>query len=107
MGKYVIRSSSDGFYFIMLTETGQVILTSELYQTLLVCKSAIAQVRINCHIDTRFELKKTDDNKYYFILKTQGCQVVGISKMYNTVSEIHHAIANVKRNGVNSQEVEE
>jgi|ERR1035437_4252461 uncharacterized protein YegP (UPF0339 family) len=107
MGKYVIRSSSDGFYFIMLTEKGQVILTSELYQTLLDCKTGIAQVRINCRIDTRYELKKTDENKYYFILKTQGCKVIGISEMYGTVSDIQLAIANVKRNGVNSPEVEE
>lgn len=107
MGKYVIRSSSDGFYFIMLTETGQVILTSELYQTLLACKSTIAQVRINCHIDSRYEPKKTDDNKYYFLLKSHECQVIGISEFYDTVSELHLGIASIKRNGVNSPEIEE
>lgn len=107
MGKYVIRSSSEGFYFIMVEGSGLVILTGELYQTLSDCKAGIAQVRINCQIESRYELKKTDCNKYYFLLKTQGCKVVGISEMYNTASEIQLAIAEVKRNGVNCPEVEE
>lgn len=106
MGKYVIRASADGYNFIMLAENGQVILTSEMYLTLSECKTAIAQVRTNCLIDSRYELKKSGDKKYYFILKTQVGQVIGISEMYDTVAEVQLGIASVKRNGVNSQEVE-
>lgn len=106
MGKYVIRTSCDGFNFIMVSEEEVAILTSEIYSTLQDCKCGITQVRANCSYDGRYVLEKTDDCKFYFLLKSQNGQFIGISEIFDTVLAMQQVIASCKRNGVSNQIIE-
>ena len=86
MGKYVIRASSEGFNFLLVSENEQVILTSEIFPTIVDCKSGITQAKSNYYLDNRYKLKKSEDGKYCFILLISNRKPIGISELFDSVS---------------------
>lgn len=99
MGKFVISKRTNGeFQFNLKADNGQVILTSEGYTTRAACENGIEAVRKNAADDTRYDRKKSTNNKHYFNLKASNGQIIGTSEMYESSSAMENGIASVKKN---------
>lgn len=99
MGRFVITTRKNGEYqFNLKAGNGQVILTSEGYTTKQNCKNGIESVQANSHLDSRFDRKKSTNDKFYFNLKASNGQVIGTSEIYESESGRDNGINSVKQN---------
>jgi len=98
-GKFEIKSGKTGkFRFNLKASNGQVILTSEAYETRSAAVKGITSVKKNAGNDKRFERKAAKDGSVYFILKASNGEPIGKSEMYKTKRSLENGIASVGRN---------
>lgn len=98
-GKFEIKTGKNGkLHFNLKATNGQVILTSEKYESRRACENGIASVRKNSGNDARFERKTAKDGSPYFVLKAANGEPIGKSEMYTTKRSMENGIASVARN---------
>ncbi len=98
-GKFEIKSGSAGkFRFNLKASNGQIILTSEAYETRKAAEGGIASVKRNAADDKRFERKTAKDGSPYFVLKARNGETIGKSEMYKTAASMENGIASVGKN---------
>ena len=108
MGKFVITLRKNGeFQFNLKATNGQVILTSEGYNTKTACLNGVESVKKNAPIEARFEVKVAKNGKPFFNLKASNGQVIGASQMYASERTMKAGIASVMRNAPDSPVVEQ
>lgn len=99
MGKFEIKTTNSGkTMFNLKAGNGQVILTSEQYNSKSACDNGIESVRTNSQNDDRFDRKTAKDGSPYFNLKASNGQVIGKSEMYTSTAAMENGIASVKKN---------
>ena len=99
-GKFVLKDGAKGsFRFNLCAGNGQVVLTSESYNTKAAAKNGIASVGKNCDNDACFERKVAKNGKPYFNLKSTNGQVIGKSQMYASKAAMEKGIRSVRTNG--------
>ncbi|MEM8510257.1 MAG: YegP family protein [Bacteroidota bacterium] len=99
MGKFVIKTDKSGkFRFNLKASNGQVILSSEAYNTKASCENGIESVKKNSQNDNMFERKTAKNGSPYFNLKASNGQVIGSSEMYSGKSGMEKGISSVKKN---------
>ncbi|WP_445386521.1 YegP family protein [Robiginitalea sp. IMCC44478] len=99
MGKFEIKKDKAGkFRFNLKSGNGQVILSSEAYNTKAACENGIASVKKNASDDNRYERKEGKNGAPFFNLKAANSQVIGSSEMYSSTSAMENGIASVKKN---------
>lgn len=99
MGKFEIKKDKAGkFRFNLKAGNGQVILSSEAYNSKSACDNGIESVRKNSSDDARFERKTAKNGKAYFNLKASNGQVIGASQMYASNASMENGIKSVKNN---------
>src|SRR6478672_8681579 len=97
--KFEIKAGRTGkFRFNLKASNGQVVLTSEAYETRAAAAKGIESVRKNSQNDTRFERKTAKDGSPYFVLKAANGEPIGKSEMYKTKSSMENGIASVAKN---------
>lgn len=95
-GKFEIKSGKTGkFRFNLKASNGQVILSSEAYNTAAAAKNGAASVAKNAGNAKRFERKKAKDGSPYFVMKAANGEVIGKSEMYKTAKAMENGIASV------------
>ena len=98
-GKFEIKAGKTGkFRFNLKASNGQVILTSEAYDTRKAAEGGIASVKKNAGDTKRFERKTAKDGSSYFVLKAANGEPIGKSEMYKTAASMENGIASVGRN---------
>jgi uncharacterized protein len=98
-GKYDLKKSPSGkFMFNLKAANGQIILTSELYNTKKAAENGIASVKKNAGNDARYERKESKKKQPYFVLKAANSQAIGKSEMYSGKTGMENGIASVKKN---------
>lgn len=98
-GKFVLTSTKDGQYmFNLKAANGQVILTSERYQTKDSALNGIDSVRKNALLDERYERRTASNGEPYFVLKAANHQEIGRSETYSSEAAMENGIASVKKN---------
>lgn len=98
-GKFEIKSGKTGkFRFNLKASNGQIILTSEAYDTRKAAEGGIASVKKNAGNDKRFERKAAKDGSSFFVLKAANGEPIGKSEMYKTAASMENGIASVGRN---------
>jgi uncharacterized protein YegP (UPF0339 family) len=98
-GKFEIKTGKNGkFRFNLKASNGQVILTSESYDTRTGAESGIASVKKNATSDARFESKSAKDGSMYFVLKAANGEPIGKSETYKTKRSMESGIASVGKN---------
>lgn len=103
-GKFDLKKSPSGkFMFNLKAGNGQVILTSELYDSKSAAEGGIESVRKNAGNDARFERKESKSGEAFFVLKAANGQVVGKSEMYSGVAAMENGIESVKKNGPSAE----
>lgn len=98
-GKFEIKTGKGGkFRFNLKASNGQVILTSEAYDSRKGAEGGIASVKKNAGNDARFERKTAKDGSSYFVLKASNGEPIGKSEMYKTKRSMENGIASVGKN---------
>ncbi|MBP7253496.1 MAG: YegP family protein [Alphaproteobacteria bacterium] len=98
-GKYVIKSNESGkITFNLKAGNGQIILTSETYESRAAAVNGIASVRKNATDDSRYERKISKAGEPFFVLKAGNGEIIGKSEMYSAAAAMENGIASVKQN---------
>ena len=98
-GKFEIaKSKNDKFFFNLKASNGQVILTSQMYESMDAAKQGIESVKSSASQDQLFERKKSSKGEPYFDLKASNGQNLGRSEMYSSGASMENGIASVKTN---------
>ena len=106
-GKFELKISKNGkYHFNLLAGNGQVILSSELYESRSAAENGIASVQKNAGDDARFERLTAANGDPYFILKASNGQEIGRSEMYSSTASMENGIASVKTNAADAPIVE-
>ncbi|MFC5410188.1 YegP family protein [Larkinella bovis] len=99
MGKFVISpTSNDQYHFNLKADNGQVILSSERYNSKASCLNGIESVRTNAPDDDRYDRKTSSNGKPFFNLKAANGQIIGTSELYESTAGRDNGIESVKRN---------
>lgn len=99
-GKFDLKVSPSGKHmFNLKASNGQIILTSELYESKAAAENGIASVKKNASDDGRYERKESKKGEPYFVLKAGNGQVIGMSEMYSAAAAMENGIESVKKNG--------
>lgn len=96
-GKFELTRTTDGkFRFNLKAANGQVILTSQSYESIAGAQNGIESVKKNAPADERYERKTARDGSPYFTLTAANTQVIGQSQMYSSVETMENGIQSVK-----------
>ena len=113
MGKFVIRNVSSGIKFDLKAINGQVIATSEVYETKAACENGIGSVRRNAPAanledqtaanyetvsNPKFELYEDKGGEFRFRLKARNGQIIAVSEGYTTKAACENGIESVRKN---------
>lgn len=99
-GKFELKKSvNNKFLFNLKAGNGQIILSSELYDSRGACENGIESVKKNAGDDARYERKTSAKGDAYFVLKAANGQEIGRSEMYSSTAAMENGITSVKTNG--------
>ncbi len=125
MGKYQVKTTKDGsgFIFNLKAPNGQVIATSEVYNTLDSCKKGINSVSVNAPIanledqtvpgfkeetNPKFEIYTDKAGEFRFRLKARNGEIIAVSEGYTAMAGCLKGIESVRKNAVDPEiEMEE
>ncbi|TSE09038.1 MULTISPECIES: YegP family protein [Aquimarina] len=92
------NKEGSSYHFTLKAKNGQVILSSEVYNSKAAAENGIASVKKNASEDGRYERKTAKNGKFYFNLKAGNGQIIGSSQMYSSESGMENGINSVKEN---------
>ena len=113
MGKFVIKKTATGIKFDLKASNGEVIATSEIYQSGASCKKGIASVQKNAPLaavenqtaegfakekNPKFEIYTDKAGEIRFRLKATNGQIIAVSQAYTALSSCQKGIESVKKN---------
>ena len=105
--KFELKAAKGGkFMFNLKATNGQVILTSEIYESKKAAEKGIASVRKNAASEKRFEKREAKNGEHYFVLKAANGEIIGKSEMYKTLKSVATGIASVQKNAPEARLVE-
>ena len=98
-GKFELKKSkSDRFHFNLKAGNGQVIMSSEMYETKPAALNGIESIKKNAAEESRFEKRVNSKNEPFFILKARNGQEIGRSEYYSSESAMNNGIESVRKN---------
>ena len=122
MSKFVIRNVPSGIKFDLKATNGQVIATSEVYNSEAACRKGIASVQKNAPVagvenqtvegyevltHPKFEMYQNKAGEYRFRLKATNGQVIATSEGYTAKAGCLNGIESVQKNAPVAEIVEE
>lgn len=106
-GKFELSTTANGKYmFNLKAGNGQIILTSQMYESKASAQTGIESVKTNSALDERFSRETSAKGDPYFTLKAGNSQVIGRSEMYSSASAMENGITSVKTNAPDAPVVE-
>ncbi len=98
-GIFELKTTAAGKYlFNLKAANGEIILTSQQYESKASAENGIESVRHNAPIDERFERKTSKAGEPFFVLTAANGQTIGQSEMYTSTSGMENGIESVKKN---------
>ena len=122
MGKFVIIEVKTGIKFDLKAGNGEVIATSEVYNSMESCKKGVASVQKNAPVAAvenqteegyavekhpKFEVYKDKAGEFRFRLKATNGQVIAVGEGYKALAGCMNGIESVKKNAADSPVVVE
>ena len=122
MGKFVVRNVSSGIKFDLKATNGQVIATSEVYESKNACLSGVESVRKNAPIakvedqtvegfekatNPKFEIYTDKAGEYRFRLKARNGEIIAVSEGYAAKTSCENGVESVRKNAPKAEVVEE
>lgn len=97
-GKFEVKTGKTGkVRFNLKASNGQIILTSEAYDSRGAATKGITSVKKNAVNDKRFERKTAKDGSPFFVLKAANGEPIGRSEMYKNVKAMENGVASVAK----------
>ena len=121
MGKFVFKTVASGFKFDLKADNGEVIATSEVYESEAACKNGIASVAENAPVANvenqtnegyaaekcpKFEVYTDKAGEYRFRLKATNGQIIAVSEGYTSEAGCLNGVESVKKNAADAEIVE-
>ena len=121
MGKFIIRTVASGIKFDLTATNGQVIATSEVYETKASCENGIESVRKNAPIaaiedqtvegfetatNPKFEMYTDKAGEFRFRLKARNGQIIATSEGYVSKASCENGIESVRKNAPEAEVTE-
>ena len=121
MGKFVIRTTNTGIKFDLKAGNGEVIATSEVYESEAACRKGIESVKKNAPIANvedqtveeivaakcpKFELYTDKAGEFRFRLKATNGQIIAVSEGYKSMASCENGVASVRKNAEEGEIVE-
>ena len=121
MGKFVLKETATGFKFDLKATNGQVIVTSEVYNTKAACLNGIESVKANCAGEIedqtvepvvavkhpKFEMYNDKAGEFRFRLKAKNGEIIAVSEGYTSKTNCENGIESVKKNAPEAEIVTE
>ena len=122
MAKFVVSKAKTGYKFNLKAGNGQVIATSEIYDSESGCKNGVDSVKKNAPIAPvedqtvdgfaaekcpKFEVYKDKAGEFRFRLKAGNGQIIATGEGYTTRTNCINGIESVKKNAPDAEVVEE
>ena len=122
MGKFVIKETKTGVKFDLKASNGEVIATSEVYNSEEACKKGIASVQKNAPVaavenqtvegyatekNPKFEIYTDKAGEFRFRLKATNGQIIAVSEGYKALASCKNGIESVKKNAPDAEIVKE
>lgn len=124
MGKFIVKKVSSGTKFDLKAGNGEVIATSEVYNSKASCRNGIKSVKNNAPIASvedqtaegyavarhpKFEVYKDKAGEFRFRLKAKNGQIIAVSEGYAAKASCMNGIESVKANAPEAavEEIEE
>jgi len=107
-GKFELKTAANGkFHFNLKAGNGQIILSSEMYETKSAAENGIASVQKNAADDARYEKRNAANGEPFFVLKAGNGEQIGRSETYSSDGALDNGIESVKTNapGASTEEV--
>lgn len=113
MGKFIIRKTNTGIKFDLKATNGEVIATSEVYESEASCRKGIDSVMRNAPIanvedqtvegfavltNPKFEIYTDKAGEFRFRLKARNGQIIAVSEGYKAMVSCVNGIESVKKN---------
>lgn len=120
MGKFVIKETATGTKFDLKAGNGEVIATSEVYNSLDACKKGIASVKKNAPVAAvenqtvegyatekhpKFEVYKDKAGEFRFRLKATNGQIIAVGEGYKALAGCMNGIESIKKNAPDAEVV--
>lgn len=106
-GKFELKVSKNGkYHFNLLAGNGQIILSSEMYESKSAAENGIASVSKNAVDEGRFERRESTKGDPFFVIKAGNGQEIGRSEMYSSKASMENGIASVMKNAPGAETVE-
>ena len=106
-GKFVLKAGKNGkFHFNLKASNGQVILTSESYDSRKSAENGIESIKKNSGNDARYERKKSKNGESFFVLKAGNGEPIGKSEMYKRAASMESGIKSVMNHAQGAPTVE-
>jgi uncharacterized protein YegP (UPF0339 family) len=90
------KSHEEKFFFNLMAENGERILTSETYNAKESALKGIESVRKNSQSDSEFKRKMSTAGKHFFVLAAANGETIGKSEEYSSKEAMEGGIAAVK-----------
>lgn len=118
MGKFVIKQVKTGLMFNLKANNGQVIATSEVYNSDAACRNGIDSVRRNAPIapvenqtvegyqvekHPKFEVYQDKAGEFRFRLKATNGQIIAVGEGYKQLSGCLNGVESVKTNAPDAE----
>ncbi|WP_224490349.1 YegP family protein [Robertkochia flava] len=91
------------FYFNLKANNGQIILSSQGYESKNGAEKGIKSVMDNADDDGKYERKTASNGKFHFNLKAANGQVIGSSQMYTSEAGMENGISSVKNHAAGAK----
>lgn len=113
MGKFVVKKTNTGVKFDLKAGNGEVVATSEVYNSDATCQNGIESVKKNAPIAAvedqtvegyavekhpKFEIYTDKAGEFRFRLKATNGQVIATSEGYKAIASCKNGIESVKKN---------
>jgi len=106
-GKFEIKTAKNGkTFFNLKASNGQIILSSEMYDSKKAAENGVASVKKNAGNAARFERKRSNKGDSYFVLKASNGEPIGKSETYSSERSMENGIASVMKNAPDALVVE-
>ena len=122
MGKFVVRKVKTGIMFNLKAGNGEIIATSEVYNTEASCMKGIASVVKNAPIAAlenqtvegfakekcpKFEVYVDKAGEFRYRLKATNGQIIAVGESYKALSSCLNGIESVRKNAAENKIVKE
>jgi uncharacterized protein YegP (UPF0339 family) len=97
-GKFEISKSASGHRFNLKSGNGEIVFSSENYESESAAREGAESVMNNAMEDARYERKTDASGANYFVLKAGNGEIIGRSETYSSEQALEKGIQAVKMN---------